>query len=229
MLPSMNDQTKTDRLLVAPGTALKSLRMERGLTLAEVSERTEIPVSTLSKVENGKTDLTMDRLLRISVALNVNIADLFRSPSHEREQRERSRRSITRIGDSVGVKSSYGEYYYHAQDLLDKRVIPIIAEIRAKTLQEFGEYHSHVGEEFLLVLDGELTFHTDTYAPVQLKKGESIYFDSDMGHAYVASGEKPCRVLLICAPSKAMRLIEETSARPDIDFGSSSKALKRKL
>jgi transcriptional regulator with XRE-family HTH domain len=202
--------------------------MERGLTLSEVSERAGIPVSTLSKVENGKTDLTMDRLLRISVALDVNIADLFRAPTRDRAPAERSRRSITRIGESAGVKSAYGEYFYHAQDLLDKRVVPIIAEIRAKSLAEFGDYHSHIGEEFLLVLDGELLFYTDTYAPVHLKKGESIYFDSNMGHAYVAAGKEPCRLLLICAPSEALRVMEETHARRDADLIAPRRSAKKR-
>lgn len=194
--------------LVTPGTALKDLRVKRGWTLADVSERTGIPASTLSKVENGKTELTMDRLLRISVALEVNIADLFRTPAAERVPPERARRSITRLGELPGVRSQYGDYFYHAQELLDKKLVPIIAEIRAKTMAEFGEYHRHPGEEFLLVLEGELILHTDTYAPTQLRKGESIYFDSTMGHAYVAAGEAPCRILMICAPAEAIGLIE---------------------
>lgn len=198
----------------APGAALKSLRAKRDWTLAEVSRRTGIPVSTLSKVENGKTELTMDRLLRISVALEVNIADLFRSsvPVSAAGGAGRGRRSISRAGDAAVVPSPYGEYSYLVQDLLDKQVTPIIAEIRARTLSEFGNYHRHVGEEFIFVLEGELALHTDTYATAYLKQGDSIYFDSTMGHAYVSAGEQPCRLLLICAPGEPLRLVEGASA-----------------
>jgi len=194
----MSQPIRPGRAVVSPGAALKSLRTGRGWTLADVARKTGIPVSTLSKVENGKTELTMDRLLCISVALEVNIADLFGSPARERAARDRARRSITRLGEGNVVASSYGDYCYHAQDLLEKLASPLIANIRARTLEEFGEYHRHEGEEFLLVLEGELSLHTDTYAPVRLKKGESIYFDSEMGHAYVCAGEEPCRILLIC-------------------------------
>ena len=55
--------------MVTPGVALKSLRTGKGWTLADIARKTGIPVSTLSKVENGKTELTMDRMLCISVAL----------------------------------------------------------------------------------------------------------------------------------------------------------------
>ena len=96
------------------------------------------------------------------------------------------------------MASAYGDYCYHAQDLLEKRAAPLIATIRARTLEEFGEYHRHEGEEFLFVLEGELALHTDTYAPVCLKKGESIYFDSEMGHAYICASEGACQILLIC-------------------------------
>ncbi|WP_397586105.1 helix-turn-helix domain-containing protein, partial [Sphingorhabdus sp.] len=40
-----------------PGRVLRSLRAERGWTLAELSSRTGLPVSTLSKVENNKMAL----------------------------------------------------------------------------------------------------------------------------------------------------------------------------
>lgn len=209
----MSRNRKSARALVTPGSALKSLRIDRGWTLADVSERTGIPTSTLSKVENGKTDLTMDRLLRISVALEVNIADLFGTPTAEYASGDRGRRSITRIGEGKVVASPYGEYCYHAQDLLEKRIAPMIADIRARSLEEFGEYHRHSGEEYLLVLAGELALYTDTYSPVHLKTGESIYFDSGMGHAYIAAGEEPCRILLICASpdSGVIRVVEGAS------------------
>ena len=49
-----------------PGSVLKSLRLANGWTLSEVSRRTGLPVSTLSKVENDKMSLSYDKLARIS-------------------------------------------------------------------------------------------------------------------------------------------------------------------
>lgn len=196
MIPKLNSSNAIE----TPGAALKALRIERGWTLNEVSTRTGVPTSTLSKIENGKTEITMDRLLRISVALEVNIADLFAAPVTEFSSGERGRRSITRLGEGNVVQSYYGEYCYHAQDLLEKRASPLVAEIRARTIEEFGEFHRHIGDEFLYVLEGELALHTDTYSPLHLKAGESIYFDSNMGHAYIAVGADSCKILSICVP-----------------------------
>jgi uncharacterized cupin superfamily protein len=61
----------------------------------------------------------------------------------------------------------------------------------------------HEGEEFLYVIDGELELHTDCYAPLVLKAGESVYFDSRMGHAYIARGEQPCHALSMCTTPSA--------------------------
>ena len=49
-----------------PGAMVRAVREQRGWTLAEVSERTGLSVSTLSKVENDKMSLTYDKLSRIS-------------------------------------------------------------------------------------------------------------------------------------------------------------------
>lgn len=208
----MNDKPPQHQL-VTPGAALRDIRTEQRLKLSDVSERTGIPVSTLSKIETGKSELTMDRLLKISVALGVNIADLFRSPPTSSPPSARSRRSITRLGQAEVVKSSYGTYSHHAQDLLDKRIMPIVAEIRARSLEEFGDYHRHDGEEYVYVLAGELVLYTDTYTPVHLRTGEAIYFDSSMGHAYVADGNGSCQIMIICAPTD-MPFLEGPTVSP---------------
>src|SRR3546814_3333393 len=69
------------------------------------------------------------------------------------------------------------------------------------SIEEFGEFHRHDGEEFVYVLDGELAFYSDSYTPAYLKAGDSIYFDSGMGHAYVAVGDVPCRILSVFSTS----------------------------
>ena len=66
-------------------------------------------------------------------------------------------------------------------------MVPIITIIRAKTVEQFGELVRHPGEEYIHVLEGRIEVHTEFYDPVVLAKGESIYIDSNMGHAYLAA------------------------------------------
>jgi transcriptional regulator with XRE-family HTH domain len=200
--------------LVKPGAALKAFRNERGLTLAELSQKTGLQPSTLSKIENGKIETTIDKLVRISAALDVNIADLFGSPKEQIAEAPASRiRLITRAGDGKSVVSPRAIYNYLAFDLLTKNLTPLIVDVRAKSLEEFGPYHRHAGQEFVYVLEGELAFYSDTYMPATLKQGDNVYFDSGMGHAYIAAGDKPCRILCVFTTpeNQSLDLIEDTA------------------
>jgi hypothetical protein len=47
-------------------------------------------------------------------------------------------------------------------------------------------------------------FHTELYAPVLLQAGDSVYFDSSMGHAYLRVGDGPCRVLTVCSDGPSL-------------------------
>jgi transcriptional regulator with XRE-family HTH domain len=209
--PHTNGRTPAD-----PGAVLKNLRKRNGWTLTAVSERTGIPVSTLSKLENGKMALTFDKLLRISQALDIDFSRLLGPAAGAALDRSEfgrhgdsgvrdlfsGRRSVTRAGEGKLVEGRNGDYLYLASELLNKRMIPMLGEVRARSLEEFGEFHRHPGEEHLYVLEGELELHTEIYEPLRLKKGDSIYFDSRVGHAYVAVGTETCRVYSVCATSE---------------------------
>ena len=183
-----------------PGSALRALRLEKGWTLAEVSRRTGLPISTLSKVENDKLSLSYDKLARISKGLEIDIGVLFAPDvAHHPLSLVTGRRSIARAGEGRVIETDTYGHLYPVTELLNKRFIPIIGEIRARSIAEFGEMIRHAGEEYAYVLEGCIELHTDLYAPVRLETGDSIYFDSGMGHAYVAVGIGPCRVLSICS------------------------------
>jgi transcriptional regulator with XRE-family HTH domain len=222
----MSDSGSKPRPIVRPGAALKALRLERGWSLAEVSRRSGLPVSSLSKVENNKMELTLDKLMRVSVALDADMAGLFAAPSSQFAPMESNgRRSITRTHDAKTIETHIGRYRYLAYELLNKHSIPMTIDVTAKSLEEFGEFNRHPGEEFLYVLEGELDLYTDTYLPTNLKTGDSIYFDSNMGHAYIAVGSKPCRILSICiAPESELIKFMEGKIRPlTADAGSPGK------
>jgi transcriptional regulator with XRE-family HTH domain len=208
---------------------LKKLRIQKGLTLKEVSERTGYPVSTLSKIENDRVSLTYDKLTRISAGLEVDFSSLF--GAQEDAAAAHGRRAITRSGEGRSIESKNYFHLYPATELLHKRLIPIIVEIRARSIEEFGELVRHTGEEYLYVLEGEIDVFTSSYAPVRLKTGDSIYVDSTMGHAYVAASSGPCRVLCVCSGSESQMIsaIGGTLPRsaPTPASGTSAAAAKR--
>ncbi|HWA92188.1 MAG TPA: helix-turn-helix domain-containing protein [Rhizomicrobium sp.] len=194
-----------------PGAALRALRMQRGWTLAEVSQRTDLPISTLSKIENDRVSLTYDKLARISTGLGVDISQLF-APQMASVPggTVTGRRSITLAGQGQVIETENYGHIYPAADFLNKRFVPVIAELHARSLEDFGEMIRHPGEEYAYVLEGSVVFHSELYAPLNLRKGDSLYFDSGMGHAYLAGESGPCRVLSICSGPES-QLMEAVS------------------
>jgi len=183
------------------GESLRRIRKERGMTLIEAGEKSGMPMSTISKIENNKMSLSYDKLLRICNALDIDISELFSGGATAEKApapASSGRRSINRRGTGYVINTPNYSHLYPAADLLNKRSVPIIAEIHARSLAEFGELIRHPGEEFAIVLEGTADLYTDLYAPARLETGDSIYFDSGMAHAYIAVGEGTCRILSVC-------------------------------
>jgi transcriptional regulator with XRE-family HTH domain len=211
---TLTEQPATDQRVATPGAALKALRRKHGWTLADVSKRTGLPASTLSKIENDRMSPTFDKLTRISTGLRIDIATLFGGDAGaDAQPAAAARRCIVRAGEGKAIETRNYSHLYPAWDLLNKRIIPIVAELHARSLEEFGELIRHPGEEYAYVLEGEVDLYTSIYAPVRLKPGDSIYFDSGMGHAYIAAGEGPCRVLSLCSAPET-QLIAASDGRP---------------
>lgn len=154
-----------------------------------MSEKSGIPISTLSKVEHDRLTLTYDKLQQLSRRLGMRMSDLFAETRDGAAQPVTARRSLSVLEQSVRVETPNYDYYYLCTELRRKRMIPVVAKIRAKTLEQFGDFVRHAGEEYLYVVRGRIVVHTKFYDPVVLDVGQSMYIDSTMGHAYlVANG-----------------------------------------
>jgi transcriptional regulator with XRE-family HTH domain len=190
------------------GGLLRALRARNGWTLKEMSQRCGIPLSTLSKVENDRLTLTYDKLLQISQRLNIRMSELFAEDSNSPEPPVTARRSIGRIEDAVRVTTPNYDYFYLCPELRRKRMIPVVTRVRAKSIEEFGELVHHSGEEYIHVLEGRAEVHTEFYDPIVLEAGQSVYIDSNMGHAYIAADGCEEVVLLGVCSSADEQLME---------------------
>jgi len=183
------------------GSLLRALRTRNDWTLKEMSQRCGIPLSTLSKVENDRLSLTYDKLLLISQRLNIRMSELFAEDARNApEPAITARRSIGKIDDAVRLTTPNYDYFYLCPELRRKRMIPVLTRVRAKTIEEFGELVRHSGEEYIHVLEGRAEVHTEFYDPIVLEAGESVYIDSNMGHAYIAAeGCEEVLLLGVCS------------------------------
>lgn len=170
------------------------LRKQSGMTLTDLAQRSGISVSALSKIENDLTSPTYDTILRLALGLDVDITELFGSNVTGTVN---GRREITRKGEGVVQPTPHYEYEMLASSLATKAFTPLVTKVRARSVAEFHELHSHQGEEFFYVLSGRVVLHSEHYAPVELGEGDSAYFDSSMGHALVSVSPKDALILWI--------------------------------
>jgi transcriptional regulator with XRE-family HTH domain len=184
---------------------VRSLRDQAALTLRELSQRSGISISALSKIENGQLSPTYEKIAALARGLGVDVATLFAS---EPARRVTARRSITRQGQGIPYTTANYGYELLCAELTRKRMIPLIAHIKAREIRNFGPLLSHEGEEVILVLQGRIVLHTEFYEPAELAAGDCVYFDSRMGHGCVARGIEPATIFWVCSSEAAQDLVQ---------------------
>jgi transcriptional regulator with XRE-family HTH domain len=195
-----NERRPAASRLPTLGSLLRGHRLRNNWTLKQMSDHTGIPLSTLSKVEHDRLTLTYDKLQQLSQRLKLRMSEFFAEDSGALEPAVTARRSIGRLDRAIRVNTKNYDYYYLCAEIRRKRMIPILTRIRAKSVAEFGELVHHSGEEYIYVLQGRVEVHTEFYEPIVLETGESVYLDSNMGHAYVtAEGCDEAMVIGVCS------------------------------
>jgi transcriptional regulator with XRE-family HTH domain len=174
-------------------TRVGALRQRRGWTIAETARRAGLSVSMLWKVEHGQTTLTYGKLAKLALGLEVPIGELFANPAAP--ARKGGRRVVERAGCGPTVDVRDNLHRFLATDLSQKHCFPCIIEVGAKG--DGSDSEAHGGEEFALVLAGQVRFHCEGYEPVVLDLGDSVYFDAALMHRYLQASPSPARLLCI--------------------------------
>jgi transcriptional regulator with XRE-family HTH domain len=184
------------------GRLIAQVRRRNRWTLRQMSEKVGIPLSTLAKVESDRLSLSYDKLQQLASRLGMSLTELVSDADRSADAKSRpvtARRSLTHAANSVRVTTPNYDYEYLCADLRSKRMVPLLARIRARDIGEFGEPVRHRGEEFVYVLEGTIEVHLQFYTPQTLTAGQGIYLDSSMGHAYTAKNCESALVLAVCS------------------------------
>ena len=185
---------KPDAEGAALGKSIRDARREKGWTLEETGRAAGIGRSTLSKIENNQTRPSFEIVRRLTQALDMNPPQLFVQSG---QAGVTGRRDFTPKGDGEIRETSTYSHELLCSELASKRMLPYITTIKARDVSEFETWIRHSGEEFMYVLSGELTFFSEHYRPLPMKAGDSIYYDSAMGHGCVSTGADEATVLWV--------------------------------
>lgn len=174
---------------------VRRLRHEANLTLQQLSRQCGISVPTLSKIEKGQLSPTYEKIAALARGLNIQVGELF---NENVQAAPTGRLTVTRQGAGVHHETSQYGYEVLCTELAHKQFVPLLTTIKARSIKQFPALLHHDGEEFVFVLEGQITVHTQFYQPVVLQAGDSCYFDSSMGHACVAD-EADAKILWVCS------------------------------
>jgi transcriptional regulator with XRE-family HTH domain len=189
------------------GQRLRAIRRRACWTLKEMSQRSEIPVSTLSKVERDTLSLSYQQLVRLMEKLHLSAADLFEHNSTSASIT--GWRSIQR-GDAMTYQA-VGAYEcgYACAELRHKKMRPVLVRLRGNETTEHRWQVRGNGDEYLFVLEGSIEVNTQLYEPVVLNTGDSIYLDSRIEHSYAATETSgTATALIVCCEQPSLPLQE---------------------
>lgn len=177
------------------GRRIRRLRCDQSWTLADLSARSGLAISTISKAERGIIALTYDRLSQLAKGLGVDMSAFFTDTGVGFEP---GSFAVARKGEFERQETQNYVYDMLFTDLWHKSMRPMMGTLKARELHQFDEFVRHAGQEFLIVLEGEVTVHLDGRDAVKLSLGDSIYFDSAVGHLYASNGDEDARILVVC-------------------------------
>lgn len=197
--PSLTLAKETGEQTIEPlklGQRIKEIRSKLGITLEEVSQRTGLARSTLSKIENEQISPTYQAMQKLAHGLQIDMPQLFEPP---KKIVATGRRDISRIGQGKPHPTPTYEHELLATQLSNKKMMPFKSRVRARAFEEYSDWVRHDGEEFLLILTGEVLFYSEFYEPVRLAEGDSVYYDANMGHMLVSVSEEDALILWVTA------------------------------
>ncbi len=180
----MNDDL--DAVLTAVGPRLRDLRLERSVTLADLSAETGISVSTLSRLESGQRRPTLELLLPLAQAYGVPLDELVGAPQTGDPRvhlRPVSRHGMTMIPLTP-----------HAEGVQAFKLI-----IPADRPGSPSEPQTHEGYEWLYVLGGRLRLVLGSHDLV-LAPGEAAEFDTRLPHWFGSANADTVEMLSLFGP-----------------------------
>jgi len=176
------------------GARVRELRKAQGWTLEQAAGHAGLARSTLSKIENGLMSPTYDALKKLAEGLQISVPQLFPPPQ---QGQITGRMTVTKSGEGAAHATATYEHELLGEALSKKRMLPYRARVRARQIEEFDGWVRHDGEEFLYVLTGIVRLYTEFYEPVEMRRGDSAYYDAAMGHNVVSVSDEDASILWV--------------------------------
>lgn len=177
------------------GKKMRELRQTKDWTLADLSKASNIALSTLSRIETGRMTGTLESHINIARALGVRLPELYGDldPHQVSVEVRRGSDASKKIISGKGVSAAM-----LTQSSLQKKMLPTLLQLEPKKSTP-AEQHSAGTEKFIYLLKGQLEV-TVGNEKIQLKAGDSAYFQASLSHTLKNPTSTQALALSLCAP-----------------------------
>jgi ribosome-binding protein aMBF1 (putative translation factor)/quercetin dioxygenase-like cupin family protein len=182
-------------ILVDVGSRVRRVRENRGLSLEDISQRTNISVEILERIESGDMAPPLGTVIKLAKALEMKMG-YFISGEENRPY------TIVR-GEDRKVVSRYdsqkGKYYGYTYESLaphkrDRHMEPFLVTLDPSEAEE--ERSAHDGQEFIYVLEGVMEVRLGEELHL-LESGDAIYYDSTIPHLVKCHGQERTKIVAV--------------------------------
>lgn len=177
------------------GKKIKDLRLNKNLTLKDLSTSTNLSIGFLSQLERGLTTIAIDSLSNIAKSLEVNLSYFIEDKKNNKKIVIRSyEKEVFQIDNNQFI------HYHLTNDAENKKMLPRLIEILPTKSEENIDSYPHEGEEFVYVLEGILTLIIDGEEH-ELFPGDSAHYDSNIGHNWANYTSRTVKLLTVNTPN----------------------------
>lgn len=190
------------------GALMRDIRKRRKMTLERLSELTGISVSSLSRIENTRLGMTVEKVEKVADALGVAPETLVSRSGAGRGPRV-SRSPTAGPGElrflvdraSQRQASAYRELNieYLFDRSADRSLDCMHLTVQAISVWE-SEFVRHPGEKIIYVISGDAVVYCEHRPPLILETGNSLYMDGHVWHSVVAVNGRPAELLVTVFP-----------------------------
>jgi transcriptional regulator with XRE-family HTH domain len=170
------------------GSRLQGLRKMKGLSLQDVANEVNLSRSFLSLVERGQTDLSLSRFSRLTEFYGIHPSELLMELNSSSAEPE-----AQRIDEARAVERGEGVDYRVLQE-----GYPQIVMTRLAPGARFTDLRAHRGEDFWIVLEGEVTLVYGARERL-VPPGTTVRFSGTIPHGLVNASDAPAAALGVCS------------------------------
>jgi transcriptional regulator with XRE-family HTH domain len=174
---------------------VREYRLQLGLTVGQLADRSGLSKGMLSKMENAQASPSLATLARLSTALSVPITSFFRGLDEERDV------LYVKAGQGMDIQHP-GSRAGHRYQILgsmrgpSKRMEPVLVTLMERS--EVFPAYQHPGTELLYMLAGRMEYGVGSSTYV-LEPGDTLQFSGEVTHGPTKLDTLPIQFLTVKA------------------------------